>query len=69
MTQAQAMAPDAQIVGLFNCPGEVSPKVLAKISAKTPPPPWIADADAAVGHPDAKDLARLEGVISALNLR
>lgn len=65
---ARAMAPDAKIVGTFNCPGEVNPKVLEKIRAKTPPPPWIGDADAAVGHPNAQDLARLEGVIKALDL-
>ena len=55
-------------MGTFSCPGEVNPKVLEKIRAKTPPPPWIGDADAAVGHPDAQDLARLQEVIGALNL-
>jgi len=68
MAQAQELAPDAHIVGLFNCPGEVNPNVLEKISAKTPPPPWIADTGDAVGHPDAEDLARLEDVIKALDL-
>ena len=48
--------------------GEVNPKGLEKIRAKTPPPPWIGDAEAAVGHPDAQDLARLQEVIGALNL-
>jgi flavodoxin len=69
MASAADLAPTADLVGTFNCPGEVNPKVLEKIRAKTPPPPWIADADAAVGHPDTEDLARLEDVINALNLQ
>ena len=67
MAFATTLAP-AKVVGTFHCPGEVNPKVLEKIRAKTPPPPWIGDADAAVGHPDARDLARLQEVIGALNL-
>lgn len=59
MDAARAMAPEAEILGTFNCPGGVAPKVMEKIRAKNPPPPWIADAPAATGHPDARDLENL----------
>jgi hypothetical protein len=65
---ACALAPQADILGTFNCPGEVAPKVMEKIRAKTPPPPWIEDAPAAAGHPDAQDLANLRRVASGLAL-
>jgi hypothetical protein len=68
MTLAKALAPKANVLGTFNCQGEVNPKVLEKIRAKDPQPPWVQDADAAVGHPDAADLARLGDVIKALDL-
>jgi flavodoxin len=68
MDHARSSAPEASIVGSFSCQGEVNPKVLEKIRAKVPPPPWIQDADGAVGHPDPEDLATLEKTLNALNL-
>ncbi|MFH1985169.1 MAG: flavodoxin family protein [Pseudomonadota bacterium] len=65
MAQAKAMAPAAQILGTFNCPGAVNPAVLEKVRKKDPQPPWIGDAPAAVGHPDQADLARLKAALSA----
>lgn len=59
MAQAGAMADGAVVCGTFNCYGEVNPNALEKIRAKPEPPPWAADADNAVGHPDDADLERL----------
>jgi flavodoxin I len=56
---AAALPKSAELAGSFSCQGEVNPAVLAKIREKSPPPPWLADADSAVGHPDEKDLADL----------
>ena len=68
MDQARSLAPDASVIGAFSCQGEVNPKVLEKIRAKVPPPPWVQDADGAVGHPDPRDLTTLEEALNALNL-
>lgn len=68
MDHARGLAPDASVIGTFSCQGEVNPKVLDKIRAKDPQPPWIQDAPGAVGHPGAEDIARLDDVINALDL-
>jgi len=68
MDHARSSAPEASIVGSFSCQGEVNPKVLEKIRAKVPPPPWIQDADGAVGHPDQEDIVRLQETLHSLNL-
>lgn len=65
MAYARSQAPDAQILGTFNCPGQVEAQFLQLACKKEPPPPWIADADAAIGHPDADDVKKLEAVIAA----
>ena len=61
METAKALAPHAQVVGTFNCQGEVNPAVLEKAGKKDPQPPWLADAPAAVGRPNAEDLEALRG--------
>lgn len=68
LDHAKSLAPSAEIAGTFSCQGEVNPKVLEKVSQKTPPPPWVGDADSAVGHPNAADEANLKAVITALPL-
>jgi flavodoxin len=60
---ARSLAAEAQVVGSFNCPGEVNPAVLEKASQKDPQPPWLADAPAAVGRPNAEDLAALRAAL------
>ncbi len=65
MEQAKTLAPAAKIVGTFNCPGEVNPAVLEKVRKKDPPPPWIDDAPAAMGHPDEADMKRLKAALAA----
>ncbi len=66
MAYAQSLAPDARVLGTFNCQGAVNPRVLLKIRNKNPKPPWIGDADAAAGHPDEEDLGRLNDIVTAL---
>ncbi len=68
LAHAKSLAPSATILGQFSCQGEVNPKVLEKVRQKTSPPPWIQDADGAIGHPDAQDEADLRAVIEALPL-
>lgn len=65
MAKAKALAPEANIVGTFNCPGEVNPAVLEKVRKKNPLPPWIDDAPAAVGHPDDADMKGLKAALTA----
>jgi len=68
MAQAKNLAPGATIVGLYECQGEVNPKILEKVKAKPEPLPWIGDADDAVGHPDESDINELKNIVSALSL-
>ncbi len=57
---AEKLVASSQIFGTFNCQGEVKAEFLAKVQKKDPPPPWISDAPAAVGHPNAADIADLQ---------
>jgi flavodoxin len=63
MAQAKSLASEAELLGTFNCPGEVNPKTLEKLMVKDPPPPWIGDADGAAGHPDGDDIKLLTQVV------
>ena len=64
--QAKELASSSEIVGTFNCQGEVNPKVIEKVSAKPEPPDWLRDAPSAVGHPDENDLENLKNIINSL---
>jgi flavodoxin len=59
MQAARDLAKGNEVVGAFNCQGEVDPEFLAEVSTRPTPPPWAADAVTAVGHPDAADLQSL----------
>ena len=59
MNKARELAAGADIVGTFNCQGEVAAQVLATAANKNPQPPWLKDADAAKGHPNSDDLYNL----------
>jgi hypothetical protein len=63
MAYARQLLPEAEIIGQFNCPGQVNPRVLAKVAQKQPPPVWLADAPQADGHPNQDDLDRLRAVL------
>lgn len=63
LSKAGELAPGATVVGSFRCPGEVSAKIQAAVAEKNPKAPWLPDAPAAAGHPDANDLALLRQAI------
>ena len=63
MEAARSMAGQADIIGSFNCPGEVSPKILEKAGSKPVPPIWLKDAPDAKGHPNDSDLEQLTKMI------
>lgn len=64
MRFARELAPEADIVGTFNCQGAVNPKVLEKVKAKPEPPPWLSDAPHAEGHPDEQDMEDLRRALA-----
>jgi len=66
VNQATGLTNGSEIAGVFTCQGEVNPNVLEKVKQKPEPPVWINDADAAVGHPDEKDIAALIQAIKGL---
>ncbi len=66
MAHAHALAEGATVVGSFSCYGEVNPKVLEKVKAKTQPPVWLDDAAEAVGHPESSDLDNLLTALKAV---
>ena len=68
MNKAKALAAKAHIVATFSCPGQVAEKVLEKAAKKDPQPPWLADAPAAAGHPDEKDLENVVRMLVELDL-
>jgi flavodoxin len=63
MKAAEALATSCEIVGTFNCQGEVKAEVLAKAQTNNPIPSWVKDAAEAVGHPDSKDVENLRKAI------
>ena len=71
MNAARQAASASKIVGTFSCQGEVNPKVIETAKKKPEPPPWIADAPKAQGHPNQEDLASLmenvQGIIATLS--
>jgi len=60
MEVAKSLAHDAEIVGTFNCQGEVHPGLLEKVKSRPNPPEWIDDASSAIGHPNENDIRRLK---------
>jgi len=60
MKGAKSLVTSSQILGTFNCQGEVKEEFLAKVQKKDPQPPWVKDAGSAVGHPDLHDIANLQ---------
>lgn len=68
MNSAKAMAARAHIVATFSCLGEVPEEVLEMAAKKDPQPPWLADAPAAAGHPDEKDLVNVVRMLEELDL-
>lgn len=63
---ARELVKDADLLGIFNCPGEVESAFLERVSAKPVKPPWIGDAPAAAGHPDETDIENLKNMLSSV---
>lgn len=68
MNSAKAIAAKAHVIATFSCPGQVSEKVLEMAAKKDPQPPWLADAPAAAGHPDEKDMQNVVRMLVELDL-
>lgn len=68
MNSAKNIAKKAHIIATFSCPGQVSEKVLEMAAKKDPQPPWLADAPAAAGHPDEKDMENVVRLLVELDL-
>jgi len=64
METAAALAESANIVGSFDCQGEVNAGLLEKVKARPNPPAWISTADTAIGHPDEADLNAIKEKIT-----
>ena len=52
-------------VGLTFVAGLIPSRIAAK---KDPQPPWLADAPAAVGHPDEKDVKNVVRLLEKMDL-
>lgn len=65
LNKAAGLATGADITGMYSCPGEVPAPVQEKLAKKNPPPPWLADAPAAQGHPDESDINGLKEMLQA----
>ena len=59
MNKAKELASNSNIVGSFDCQGEVPQNVLDTAANKDPQPAWLQDGYAAKGHPDRDDMYRL----------
>ncbi len=68
MNKAKELAAPARICGTYNCPGQVTEKMMEKAATKDPPPPWFAEAPAAKGHPDEEDIRQLVHLFNELGL-
>jgi flavodoxin len=68
MKKAKELAAGTHILATFSCPGEVDPEFLQIAAQKDPLPPWLADAPAAKGRPDANDLKRVVRMLEELDL-
>jgi flavodoxin len=64
MTLAESLLPTANILGSFNCPGEVNPKVIEKVKSNPEPPAWLKDAPSAVGRPNEADFDNLKTILA-----
>ncbi len=68
MKKARELAAKAHVRAVFSCPGEVDAKIIETAAQKNPLPPWLADAPAAKGHPDANDLKMVVRMLMELGL-
>jgi len=68
MNSAKAIAAKSHVIATFSCQGQVSEKVLEVAAKKDPQPSWLADAPAAVGHPDERDIKNVVRLLEEMDL-
>ena len=68
LKKARELPRNTRVVGEFDCLGEVAEDVLVKARQEQPVPVWVADAEAAKGHPDQEDIKELLKFIDSLDL-
>jgi len=68
MNKAREIAKGANIIGTFNCQGEVPAKVLETAANKSPQPSWLKDVESAKGRPNDDDLYALIQAIEKAKL-
>ena len=56
MNMARELASKANVIGSFDCQGEVPQQVLDNAANQNPQPAWLQDANSAQGHPDNDDI-------------
>lgn len=59
MNMARDLAAGANIVGSFDCQGEVPGQVIENAGNQNPQPAWLRDAQTAKGHPGDNDIYNL----------
>jgi len=65
---ARELPRHTRVVGEYECLGEVAEDVLEKAKQEQPVPDWVADAEAAKGHPDEEDIKELLKLMDSLDL-
>ena len=68
MNKARELTGGANVIGTFDCQGEVPEKVLESAANKDPQPPWFKDAPSAAGHPNGDDLYNLSVALEKAGL-
>jgi flavodoxin len=68
MNKAIELVSGRELLGTFNCQGEVPAAVLESAANKNPQPPWLADAAAGKGHPDSNDMFNLAEALEKAGL-
>lgn len=68
MKIARELPHGTRIVGEYECLGEVSESALEEAKKQQPVPAWVADAEAAKGHPDKEDIQEMLKLIESLDL-
>jgi len=68
MNSAVSMLTKGHVVATFSCAGQVPEKVLEMAAKKDPQPPWLADAPAAVGHPNDMDMKHVARLMEELDM-
>ena len=64
MNVAKQLASMAEVVGCFNCPGQLSPKLLEMAGKETNLPPWLKDTSISNGHPDENDINEIKELVT-----